>query len=177
MRRRLAGEIEDISSSGEGEQPSTGAVESGPSVIIRNLSSTTALVTPSEWLVTDDLTEEVQVFLQYFHNFISGTRSTKRERESSPKGAVHKKDESKVASKSKRKRRSAAKKTATTIEYAAGKSAPSHSPTSAARTSSVPIPTTSLKSSTLVPSSSGSALADSELSNSSPSQLKFAYLT
>ena len=49
VRRRLTGEISDISSSGEAKQPSTGAVESAPSVVIRNLSKTTALVTPTEW--------------------------------------------------------------------------------------------------------------------------------
>ena len=71
MRRRLTGEIDDISSSGEGEQPSTGAVESGPSIVIRNLSSTTALITESEWLATKDLTEETCAILQYFRSHIS----------------------------------------------------------------------------------------------------------
>ena len=71
MRRRLTGEIDDISSSGEGEQPSTGAVESGPSIIIRNLSSTTALITESEWLATKDLTEETCAILQYFYSHMS----------------------------------------------------------------------------------------------------------
>ena len=71
MRRRLTGEIDDISSSGEGEQPSTGAVESGPSIVIRNLSSTTALITESEWIATKDLTEETCAILQYFYSHIS----------------------------------------------------------------------------------------------------------
>ena len=71
MRRRLTGEIDDISSSGEGEQPSTGAVESGPSIVIRNLSSTTALVTESKWVATKDLTEETCATLQYFYSHIS----------------------------------------------------------------------------------------------------------
>ena len=71
MRRRLTGEIDDISSSGEGEQPSTGIVESGPSIVIRNLSSTTALITESEWLATKDLTEETCAILQYFYSHIS----------------------------------------------------------------------------------------------------------
>ena len=71
MRRRLTGEIDDISSSGEGEQPSTGAVESGPSIVMRNLSSTTALITESEWLATKDLTEETCAILQYFHSHVS----------------------------------------------------------------------------------------------------------
>ena len=65
-RRRLGGEIADISSSGEAEQPSTGTVESG--VVIRNLSSSTALVTPSHWSVSKDLIEEANLFLQLFYN-------------------------------------------------------------------------------------------------------------
>ena len=68
VRRRMAGEIDDISSSGEMEQPSTGVVESG--IVIRNLSSTTALVTPSEWRFTQDLAEEANFILWLFfgHN-------------------------------------------------------------------------------------------------------------
>ncbi len=73
VRRRLTGEISDISSSGEAEQPSTGTVESAPSVVIRNLSSTTALVTPTEWTVTKNLTEEIQMFLQFFYSHTQGT--------------------------------------------------------------------------------------------------------
>ena len=59
MRRRLTGEIDDISSSEEGEQPSRGSVESGPSIVIRNLSSTTALIAESEWLATKNLSDEL----------------------------------------------------------------------------------------------------------------------
>ena len=68
VRRRMAGEIDDISSSGEMEQPSTGVVESG--IVIRNLSSSTALVTPSEWRFTQDLAEEANFILWLFfgHN-------------------------------------------------------------------------------------------------------------
>ena len=68
VRRRMAGEIDDISSSGEMTQPSTGVVESG--IVIRNLSSTTALVTPSEWRFTQDLAEEANFILWLFfgHN-------------------------------------------------------------------------------------------------------------
>ena len=65
-RRRLGGEIADISSSGEAVQPSTGTVESG--VVIRNLSSSTALVTPSHWSVSKDLMEEANLFLQLLYN-------------------------------------------------------------------------------------------------------------
>ena len=64
VRRRLGGEIDDISSCGETTSyPSTGTVESG--VVIRNLSSTTALVTPSEWHFTKDLSEEASLFFSY----------------------------------------------------------------------------------------------------------------
>ena len=64
VRRRLGGEIDDISSCGETTAyPSTGTVESG--VVIRNLSSTTAPVTPSEWRFTKDLAEEARFFFSY----------------------------------------------------------------------------------------------------------------
>jgi GTPase SAR1 family protein len=66
-RRRLTGEIDDIDSAGEPEQPSTGSVEMGHNVVIRNLSSTTAVVTPSEWSATKDLTEEANMLLQFFY--------------------------------------------------------------------------------------------------------------
>ena len=173
MRRRLAGEIKDISSSGEGEQPSTGTVESGPSVIIRNLSSTTALVTPSKWLVTDDLTEEVRVFLQYFHNSISGARSTRiglRDSESSAKGVVHRNEKGKVVSETVVKR--TGKKTVS-IKSSAGISArgsPNHSSTSVAFASSASAPT-SPKSSTSMPSSS-TITAPKHASSNRQGQLK-----
>ena len=64
VRRRLGGEIDDISSCGETTAyPSTGTVESG--VVIRDLSSTTALMTPSEWRFTKDLSEEASFFFSY----------------------------------------------------------------------------------------------------------------
>ncbi len=66
--RRLTGEISDTSSSGEVEEPSTGTVESGHGVFIRSITSTTALVTPSEWLATRDLTDEACMFLQFFYS-------------------------------------------------------------------------------------------------------------
>ena len=51
VRRRLMGEIIDLKSAGEAEQPqaSTGAVESGYSMIVQNLSNTTAVITQAEW--------------------------------------------------------------------------------------------------------------------------------
>ena len=65
-RRRLGGEIADISSSGEAVQPSTGVVESG--VVIRNLSRNTVLVTPSQWSVCKNLMEEARMIFQFLYN-------------------------------------------------------------------------------------------------------------
>ena len=65
-RRRLGGEIADISSSGEAVQPSTGIVESG--VVIRNLSSNTALVTPSHWSISKNLPEEANITLHFLYH-------------------------------------------------------------------------------------------------------------
>ena len=70
VRRRLTSEIKDISSSGEATQPSTGAVESAPGVVIRNLSGNTALVTSTEWTASKDLTDEARMFLQFFYSHI-----------------------------------------------------------------------------------------------------------
>ena len=58
-RRRLMGEIVDLKTAGEAGkvQPSTGAVESG-SVIVRNVSDTTAVVTQSKWSALKNLEEE-----------------------------------------------------------------------------------------------------------------------
>ena len=73
VRRRLGGEIDDISSCGETTAyPSTGTVESG--VVIRSLSSTTALVTPSEWHFTKDLAEEASLMFHLFFSYISGRK-------------------------------------------------------------------------------------------------------
>ena len=67
MRRRLTREIDDIDSAGETTQPSTGAVETDHNVVIRNLSSTTAVVTPSEWSATKDISEEARMLLQFIY--------------------------------------------------------------------------------------------------------------
>ena len=67
-RRRLTGEIADISSAAAPEQPSTGAVESGGNVVVRSISNTTAVMTPSEWSVMKDLTEEARMLLQFIYN-------------------------------------------------------------------------------------------------------------
>ena len=67
MRRRLTREIDDIDSAGETTQPSTGAVETDHNVVIRNLSSTTAVVMPSEWSATKDLSEEARMLFQFIY--------------------------------------------------------------------------------------------------------------
>ena len=67
-RRRLTGEIVDINSAGESEQISTGVVETGHRIVLRNISHTTAVVTPSEWSATKDLTHEACILLQFFHH-------------------------------------------------------------------------------------------------------------
>lgn len=66
-RRRLTGEIADLRSAGEAEQPhpSTGVVDSRHSVVVRCVSNTTAIVTEeSEWSSIKSHTEEVNMFLQ-----------------------------------------------------------------------------------------------------------------
>ena len=73
-RRRLGGEIADISSSGEAVQPSTGIVESG--VVIRNLSSNTALVTPSHWSISKSLPEEANIILHFLYSHTLRKKAT-----------------------------------------------------------------------------------------------------
>ena len=92
-RRRLTGEIIDIASAGEAEQPSTGAVESGR-VIIKNLSCTTAMVTQTDWLVAENLTDEAHMFLELFyqqHRTESPEKKKKRRREKNKKRRREKK--------------------------------------------------------------------------------------
>ena len=64
-RRRLEGEIVDLMSAGEADvvQPSTGAVESGPGMIVQSVSSSTAVVTEGEWRVVKNLDEEAGMLL------------------------------------------------------------------------------------------------------------------
>ena len=73
-RRRLGGEIADIGSSGEAAQPSTRVVESG--VVIRSLSSSTALVTPSHWSISKNLTEEANIILHFLYNHTRQKKTT-----------------------------------------------------------------------------------------------------
>ncbi len=79
-RRRLTGEINDIRSSGEEqeEQPSTGAVETGHSVVIRNISRNAALVTPTEWVALNNLTDEARMFIQFFYSHTQKKRAFTR---------------------------------------------------------------------------------------------------
>ena len=55
----------DIDSAGESEQISTGVVKTGHSIVVQNISHTTAVVTPSEWSATKDLTHEARILLQF----------------------------------------------------------------------------------------------------------------
>ena len=73
-RRRLMGEIDDLISADEAEQsqPSTGAVESGHSMIVRGLSSTTAVVTQADWSTVDSHTDEARML---FHNFVDSVET------------------------------------------------------------------------------------------------------
>ena len=82
----MAREIDDISSSGEMQHPSTGAVESG--IVIRNLSSTMALVTPSDWFFTRDLAEEANVILRFISSYYSEKKVVVDKIISSPEGKV-----------------------------------------------------------------------------------------
>ena len=65
--RRLTGEIVDIDSAGESEQISTGIVETGHSIVVHNISHTTAVLTQSEWSATKDLTHEACILFQFFN--------------------------------------------------------------------------------------------------------------
>ena len=85
MRRRLTREIDDIESSGEAEQPSTGTVESEHTVVVRNISSTTAVVTQSEWSASKDISQEASMVLQFIFQ-------TTEESENDPKAEVAEKE-------------------------------------------------------------------------------------
>ena len=65
--RRLVGEIADLMSAGEADRvhASTGAVESGLDVIVKRVSSSTAVVTKPEWCAAKSRTDEARMlFLQ-----------------------------------------------------------------------------------------------------------------
>jgi GTPase SAR1 family protein len=67
MRRRLTREIDDIDSAGEGEQPSTGILESEHNVLIRKLSSSTAVVTSTDWSSIKGISKEARMLFQLIH--------------------------------------------------------------------------------------------------------------
>ncbi len=73
-RRRLMGEIVDLESAGEADQPqaSTGAVESGFDMIVQALTDTTAVITEKEWSVVRNLIDEARML---FHNFVDSVQS------------------------------------------------------------------------------------------------------
>ena len=65
--RRLVGEIADLMSAGEADRihASTGAVESGSNMIVKSVSSSTAVVTKAEWCAAKSCTDEARMlFLQ-----------------------------------------------------------------------------------------------------------------
>ena len=68
VRRRLMGEITDLISASEADQhhPSTGAVESCHSMVVRNVSNTTAVVTQAEWSSVENLSDEARILFHYF---------------------------------------------------------------------------------------------------------------
>ena len=61
--RRLKGEIADLLSAGEADRvhASTGAVESGSDMIVKSVSSTTAVVTKAEWCAAKSRTDEARM--------------------------------------------------------------------------------------------------------------------
>ncbi len=73
-RRRFMGEIEDLVSAGEAEQPqaSTGTVECGHDMIVQGLTDTTAVITGREWSAVHSLTDEARML---FLNFVDSVRS------------------------------------------------------------------------------------------------------
>ena len=64
-RRRLIGKIIDLISAGEADRihPSTGAVESGSDMIVKNMSCDTAVVTKAEWCAVNGLADEASMLL------------------------------------------------------------------------------------------------------------------
>ena len=61
-------EIIDLLSAGEAERvyPSTGAVEVKPDMIVKTVSSSTAVVTEAEWCAADSHTDEAHMLLYNF---------------------------------------------------------------------------------------------------------------
>ena len=69
LSRRLMGEITDLESAGEAgtSEPSTAAVETGDSVVVKSISNTSAVVTEFEWCATKTLEDEAHML---FHSLI-----------------------------------------------------------------------------------------------------------
>ena len=118
-RRRLTGDIIDIDSARESEQTSTGVVATVHNVVVPNISSnattpsatnssgdpkqsitgehtairsishTTAMVTPSEWSATKDLTHEARILLEFFSQEKPSRSQVKRDGANSSKSDVH----------------------------------------------------------------------------------------
>ena len=74
---RLMGDITDLISASEADEhhPSTGAVESGHSMVVRNVSNTTAVVTQAEWSSVENLSDEARIL---FHNFVDSIETKDR---------------------------------------------------------------------------------------------------
>ena len=66
--RRLMGEIIDLLSAGETDRvhPSTGAVEVKPDMIVKTVSSSTAVVTDAEWCAVESHKDEARMLLYNF---------------------------------------------------------------------------------------------------------------
>jgi len=64
--RRLTGEIVDLKSAGEAEQPhpSTGVIQAGPDVVVGGLAKTTAFILESEWTAFSKLGDEACFLIQ-----------------------------------------------------------------------------------------------------------------
>ena len=64
--RRLIGLILDLISAGEADtiHPSTGAEESGSNMVVKNITSSTAVVTKAEWYKANSHTDEARLLLQ-----------------------------------------------------------------------------------------------------------------
>ena len=75
-RRRLMGEILNILMAMEKEQPSTGVVEEGGHVVIRNVHSDVGTIVSRRWSVLKDVLEEAGIYSRLFYETVkSGTTS------------------------------------------------------------------------------------------------------
>ena len=75
--RRLSGVMKDLQSSGTLAVPSTGVVEAGQNIIIKNLSNdptSAANNLPVEWTVSKDINMEACAFLQFLYDKSQKTR-------------------------------------------------------------------------------------------------------